>query len=85
MTQLRKHGLDPSTELIEVAPRADKLLHTEDILRAIGQHHPRLAMVLLGGVNYLTGQVPLLSYTAGLGSAHRAGARDGTAWPWPWP
>ena len=35
VTQLRNHGLDPATELIEVAPRADTLLYTEDTLAAI--------------------------------------------------
>lgn len=57
VTQLRNHGLDPRSELIEVPPRADGLLHTADMLAAIEEHHPRLGLVLLGGVNYLTGQV----------------------------
>ena len=42
----------------EVQPRpADSLLHTEDILSAIDENEERLALVLLGGVNYLSGQV----------------------------
>ena len=72
--QLRNHGLDPATELIEVAPRADQLLHTEDIIAAIEAEHPRLALVLLGGVNYLTGQVTLASYTAGWARATSPGS-----------
>ena len=62
-----------------MAPRADHLLHTEDILAAIEAQHPRLALVLLGGVNYLTGQVTLASYTAGWARATSPGsvaARD---------
>ena len=55
-SQIRHHGRDPAEWLIEVQPRADSLLHTEDILAAIAQNESRLALVLLGGVNYLTGQ-----------------------------
>ena len=44
--------------MIEVQPRSsDSLLHTADILEAIDKNAHRLALVLLGGVNYLTGQV----------------------------
>ena len=57
VSQIQNHGFDPASELVEVAPRLDGLLYTEDITAAISAHHPRLALVLLGGVNYLTGQV----------------------------
>ena len=57
-SQVRHHGRNPSDWVIEVQPRPDdSLLHTEDILAAIDANADRLALVLLGGVNYLTGQV----------------------------
>jgi len=56
-SQIKHHGRDPAEWLIEVQPRADGLLHTEDILATIDANRGRLALVLLGGVNYLTGQV----------------------------
>lgn len=56
-SQIRHHGKDPDEWLIEVQPRADSLLHTEDIIAAIEMNKSRLALVLLGGVNFLTGQV----------------------------
>ncbi|KAL1507243.1 hypothetical protein AB1Y20_008092 [Prymnesium parvum] len=57
-SQIEHHGYDPSEWLIEVMPRSDDhLFHTEDILAAIEKHRGRLALVLLGGVNYLNGQV----------------------------
>jgi kynureninase len=56
-SQIRHWGRDPDEWLIEVQPREDGLLHTDDIIGAIRKNEARLALVLLGGVNYLTGQV----------------------------
>ena len=56
-SQIRFHGLDPKETLIEVGPRENEdLLRTEDLLSAIEKHGSELALVLLGQVNYLTGQ-----------------------------
>jgi kynureninase len=55
--QLRHHGRDPSDALVQVAPRAgESCLREEDIEAAIGREGERLALVLLPGVQYLTGQ-----------------------------
>ena len=57
-SQLRLHGLDPERELIVVRPRdGEALLRTEDIESAIRENRVRLAVALLAGVNYATGQV----------------------------
>ena len=57
-SQIKHHGFDPTEWLIEVNPRAsDDLFHMEDIISAIEKNRDRLALVLLGGVNYLNGQV----------------------------
>lgn len=56
-SQIRWHGFDPATAMIEVAPRpGEPTLRQEDLLARIEQEGPRLALVLLGGVNYYTGQ-----------------------------
>jgi len=56
-SQIRYRGLDPDQCLIELAPRqGEYLLHTEDILNTIGTHGDELALILLGGVQYYTGQ-----------------------------
>jgi kynureninase len=56
-SQLRLHGLDPARDLIVVRPRdGDALLHTDDLEGAIHEHRDRLAVALLAGVNYATGQ-----------------------------
>lgn len=56
-SQLRFHGYDKSA-LVELAPRAgEETLRQEDILEAISEHKDRAAVIMLGGVNYYTGQV----------------------------
>jgi kynureninase len=75
-SQVRFHGLDPSRDLIELAPReGEHCLRTGDVLEAIGRVGPRLATVLLPGVQYLTGQV--LDVPAITAAAHRAGCTVG--------
>ncbi|MBI2677860.1 MAG: kynureninase [Candidatus Koribacter versatilis] len=56
-SQLRFHGLDPATGLIELTPRAgEATLRDEDIRATIDGLGETIALVLLGGVNYSTGQ-----------------------------
>jgi kynureninase len=56
-SQLKFHRLDPKKALIELKPRdGEYTLRTEDILSAIQQHASELALVILGGVQYYTGQ-----------------------------
>ena len=70
------HGLDPDDAVIRLAPReGEDTLRTDDILEAIERHGPELATVLLGGINYLTGE--LLDMAAITAAGHRAGAMVG--------
>jgi kynureninase len=56
-SQLRFHGLDPATSLIELTPRAgESTLRDEDIRATIEGLGETIALVLLGGINYSTGQ-----------------------------
>jgi kynureninase len=55
--QVRFHGHDPAEALIELEPdEADGTLSESAILDAIDRHGSRVALVLLPGVQYLTGQ-----------------------------
>jgi kynureninase len=55
-SQLRFHGYDPATSLIEVGPREpDGIVTDDDVQAAIEAHGERIALVLLPGVQYLTG------------------------------
>jgi kynureninase len=57
-SQLRLHGLDPARDLVVVRPRdGEALLRTEDLEAAIHEQRDRLAVALLAGVNYATGQL----------------------------
>ncbi len=56
-SQLKFHGYDPETSLIELQPRAgETTLRTEDILALIEREGPEIALIMMGGVNYYTGQ-----------------------------
>jgi kynureninase len=75
-TQARFHGLNPDDAIIELKPRVDEYtLRTEDILAEIEKHKDSLAIVMMGGVNYYTGQA--FDMQAIAAAAHAVGARAG--------
>ena len=76
VSQLEFHGLRAEEHLIEIAPRTDERhLRTEDLISRIEREGPRLALVLLPGVQYLTGQC--LDLEPLIAAAHRVGANVG--------
>ena len=75
-SQVRFHGLDPARDLIEIEPRpGEHCLRTEDVIAIIERDGPRIATVLLPGVQYLTGQA--LDVAAITAAARRAGCTVG--------
>jgi kynureninase len=75
-SQLRLHGFDPATDLVEVEPdEPDGTISMAAIERAIIEHGPRLALALWPGVQYRTGQAFDLAEVARL--AHAQGAIAG--------
>ncbi len=57
-SQIKHHGYPVPQNLIEVRPAsADGVFTEAELTGAIRAHSSRLCLVLLGGVNYLTGQV----------------------------
>ena len=75
-SQVRFHGFDPATDLIEVEPdEANGTISMAAIQRAIDANRDRLALVLWPGVQYRTGQAFDLKAIARL--AHDAGALCG--------
>jgi len=56
-SQVKLHGLNPDDAIIELTPRAGEFtLRTEDILRKIEENKKEVALVILGAVQYYTGQ-----------------------------
>ncbi len=75
-SQIRQRGFEPETSLVTIGPRPGaEVLDPDDILAAIATHGDELALVLLPGVQYFTGQVlPMASITR---AGHAVGARVG--------
>ena len=72
-SQVRFHGFDPATDLIELQPdEPDGTISMQAIERAIATHGKRLALVLWPGVQYRTGQAFDIGEITRLG--HAAGA-----------
>lgn len=76
-SQAKWHGFNPKEAVVELHPRSgEHVLRTEDVVQRIHELGSELALVLLGGVNYLTGQFfDLKNITA---EAHKVGAVMGT-------
>ncbi len=83
-SQIQLHGLDPRAHLLTVAPRpGEHLLHVEDFEELLLRRGEEIAVVLLNGVNFFTGQFFDLSRltaaarrqgcVVGLDLAHAAG------------
>ncbi|MBJ6117481.1 kynureninase [Pontibacter sp. BT310] len=72
-TQTRFHGYNPDEAVVELYPREGEFtLRTEDILQAIKDNADELALVMMGGINYYTGQV--FDMEAITKAGHEAGA-----------
>jgi kynureninase len=57
-TQLIHHGLSPKDALVLGRPREGELtVRTEDILDLVEEHADQLAVVMMGAVNFFTGQL----------------------------
>lgn len=67
-SQLRFHGFDPKDGLIEWKSRnGEELLHIEDLEDILEEQGNEIALLLIGGVNYYTGQYFDLKKIAELG------------------
>ncbi len=72
-SQIRFHGLDPAECLVELAPReSESTLRNDEIIEYIKRDGNSIALVLLPGVNYYTGQAFQMREITDAG--HRAGA-----------
>ncbi|XRQ15932.1 kynureninase [Actinomadura welshii] len=57
-SQAVHHGLDPAATVVRLEPRpGEDNLRTEDVVSFLEREGDTVALLLLGGVNYLTGQL----------------------------
>lgn len=72
-SQIKFHNFKIENSLIELKPRdGETLLRTEDIERTIAENGDSIALILLGGVNYYTGQK--FDFERIVKAGHNAGA-----------
>ncbi len=70
-SQIRFHGHDPREALLEIRPReGEELVRMEDLEALIEREGNQIALIMLGGVNYYTGQVFDFKKITSLGQAH---------------
>ena len=74
-SQLQLHGHNPAECLVEWEPREDELLYTEDLAQILSEQGDEIALLLLPGVQYYTGQVIDMEEACRLG--REAGCRVG--------
>jgi kynureninase len=69
-SQIRFHGFEPATALIELTPLpGENCLRDEEVEGLIEREGDDIALIMLGGVNYATGQVFDLERITNLGHA----------------
>jgi len=57
-SQIRFHGFDPARSMLLLEPRdGEELIRDDDVLDMIGREGDAIALILLPGVQYYTGQV----------------------------
>ena len=72
-SQVRHHGYDPEAAVVRLEPRdGEWSLRTEDVVGELERLRGSVALVLLGGVNYLSGE--LLDIPAITAAGHDIGA-----------
>ena len=57
-SQLKFHGYQPEEGIVEIEPReGEATIRTEDILKTIEKEGKSIALILIGGINYYSGQL----------------------------
>lgn len=75
-SHLEHHNQDPTSALVRIKPRdGEETLRTEDIISVINAHGSDIALVMLSGVQYFTGQ--LFDIEAITQAGHAVGAKVG--------
>lgn len=73
-SQIKFHGFDPASSLIILTPDQDgsSYISKDNIRQTIKKHGESIALILIGSVNYYSGQSYPISYITELGHKHGA-------------
>ncbi len=75
-SQIRFHGFNPDSSLLTIGPRnGESSIRTEDLDRMIEREGSEMALILLPGVQYYSGQAFDIEHIASVG--HKAGCKVG--------
>ena len=75
-SQVKFHNLNPKESIVEISPReGEHTIRNEDIISKIEELGEELSLVMIGGVNYFTGQVFDMKKITSAG--HKVGAYVG--------
>ncbi len=75
-SQIRFHGFNPDTSLLTIGPRdGESSIRREDLDRMIEREGSEMALILLPGVQYYSGQAFDIEHIASVG--HKAGCKVG--------
>jgi kynureninase len=69
-SQLRLHGFDPDEGVVDWHPRDDEVLYLEDLEALLAEQGDSVALLLLPGVQYYSGQVLDMQAISELGRRH---------------
>lgn len=76
ISQAALHRYNPAAAVVRLCPRpGEHALRTEDVIAYIEREGPTIAIIMLGGVNYLTGE--LMDIAAITAAAHAQGVPCG--------
>jgi len=69
-SQIKYHGFDPKVGMIELKPKeGSEIVSLDDIYQLLTDHGDEIALILIGGVNYYTGQAYDIKSITAMGHA----------------
>lgn len=75
-SHVRSRGFDPDTDVLRLTPRpGEDTLRTDDVIATLREHGDSIATVMLGAVNYLSGE--FMDVPAITAATHEIGATSG--------
>ena len=74
-SQVKFHGYDPEEAIIELSPDRGEIATLEQVEKVLEEHGGEIALIIIGGINYYTGQLYDIAQITKLG--HQYGCKVG--------